>query len=227
MQNAIRDWSDALWNAFANTTAILLGTIPKVIGFLVIIIIGWIIASVIAKIINTILNTIRFNDLSERSGFSSFVNNVGLKTDASGFISLVVKWFIRLIVLIAAFDALGLPQVSDVLRQFVLWIPNLIVALIIIVIGGLAANALSGLVLGAAKNAQLGNPELLATITRVAVWGFTIVIAVNQIGVAQTIVNTLFTAVVGALALAVGLAFGLGGRETAAEIVKRWYEGRK
>lgn len=227
MQNAIRDWSDALWNAFANAIAILLGAIPKVIAFLVIIIIGWMIASIIAKIINTILNTIRFNDLSERSGFSSFVNNVGLKTDASGFISLVVKWFIRLIVLIAAFDALGLPQVSDVLRQFVLWIPNLIVALIIIVIGGLAASALSGLVLGAAKNAQLGNPELLATIARVAVWGFTIVIAVNQIGVAQTIVNTLFTAVVGALALAVGLAFGLGGRETAAEIVKRWYEGRK
>lgn len=227
MQNAIRDWSDALWNAFANAIAILLGAIPKVIAFLVIIIIGWMIASIIAKIINTILNTIRFNDLSERSGFSSFVNNVGLKTDASGFISLVVKWFIRLIVLIAAFDALGLPQVSDVLRQFVLWIPNLIVALIIIVIGGLAATALSGLVLGAAKNAQLGNPELLATIARVAVWGFTIVIAVNQIGVAQTIVNTLFTAVVGALALAVGLAFGLGGRETAAEIVKRWYEGRK
>jgi len=227
MQNAIRDWSDALWNAFANAIAILLGAIPKIVAFLVIIIIGWIIASIIAKIINTILNTIRFNDLSERSGFSGFVNNVGLKTDASGFISLVVKWFIRLIVLIAAFDALGLPQVSDVLRQFVLWIPNLIVALIIIVIGGLAANALSGLVLGAAKNAQLGNPELLAAVARVAVWGFTIVIAVNQIGVAQTIVNTLFTAVVGALALAVGLAFGLGGRETAAEIVKRWYEDKK
>lgn len=227
MQNAIRDWSDALWNAFANAIAILLGAIPKIVAFLVIIIIGWIIASIIAKIINTILNTIRFNDLSERSGFSGFVNNVGLKTDASGFISLVVKWFIRLIVLIAAFDALGLPQVSDVLRQFVLWIPNLIVALIIIVIGGLAANALSGLVLGAVKNAQLGNPELLAAVARVAVWGFTIVIAVSQIGVAQTIVNTLFTAVVGALALAVGLAFGLGGRETAAEIVKRWYEGKK
>jgi hypothetical protein len=227
MQNAIRDWSDALWNAFANAIAILLGAIPKIVAFLVIIIIGWIIASIIAKIINTILNTIRFNDLSERSGFSGFVNNVGLKTDASGFISLVVKWFIRLIVLIAAFDALGLPQVSDVLRQFVLWIPNLIVALIIIVIGGLAANALSDLVLGAAKNAQLGNPELLATVARVAVWGFTIVIAVNQIGVAQTIVDILFTAVVGALALAVGLAFGLGGRETAAEIVKRWYEGKK
>jgi hypothetical protein len=227
MQNAIRDWSDALWNAFANAIAILLGAIPKIVAFLVIIIIGWIIASIIAKIINTILNTIRFNDLSERSGFSGFVNNVGLKTDASGFISLVVKWFIRLIVLIAAFDALGLPQVSDVLRQFVLWIPNLIVALIIIVIGGLAANALSGLVLGAAKNAQLGNPELLATVARVAVWGFTIVIAVNQIGIAQNIVDTLFTAVVGALALAVGLAFGLGGRETAAEIVKRWYEGKE
>ncbi len=117
----------------------------------------------------------------------------------------------------------GLPQVSDVLRQFVLWIPNLIVALIILVIGGLAANALASLVLGAAKGANLTNPELLATISRIGVWGFAIVIAVDQIGVAQNIVNTLFTAVVGALALAIGLAFGLGGRETAGEILKKWF----
>jgi hypothetical protein len=69
-----------------------------------------------------------------------------------------------------------------------------------------------------------GNPELLATVARVAVWAFAIVIAVNQIGVAETLVNTLFMAIVGALAHALGLAFGLGGRETEAEIVRNWYE---
>lgn len=95
--------------------------------------------------------------------------------------------------------------------------------LIILVIGGLAANALASLVLGAAKGVNLTNPELLATISRIGVWGFAIVIAVDQIGVAQNIVNTLFTAVVGALALAIGLALGLGGRETAGEILKKWF----
>jgi len=90
----------------------------------------------------------------------------------------------------------------------------------------LAANALAGLVRGATAESGLGNPDLLATIARVAVWALAIVIAVNQIGIATTIVNTLFMATVGAVAVAFALAFGLGGRETAGEIVRGWYEAR-
>ena len=93
----------------------------------------------------------------------------------------------------------------------------------ILVIAGLAANALGNVVRGATAEAGLGNPDLLAGLARVAVWGFGIIIAVNQIGVAATLVNTLFMGLVGALALALGLAFGLGGRDTAAEIVRTWY----
>ncbi|MBA3763078.1 MAG: hypothetical protein H0X04_07000 [Chthoniobacterales bacterium] len=110
------------------------------------------------------------------------------------------------------------------MRQFLLWLPNLVVGLVVLVIGGLAAGALASLVRGAASRAGLGNPDLLATIARVAVWAFAIVVAVNQIGVAATLVNTLLTATVGALALALGLAFGLGGRETAGEILRNWYQ---
>jgi hypothetical protein len=98
------------------------------------------------------------------------------------------------------------------------------VALVVLVIAGLAANALAGLVRGATAESGLGNPDLLANIAKVAVWAFAIVIAVNQIGVATTIVNTLFMATVGAVAVAFALAFGLGGRETAAQIVRDWYE---
>jgi hypothetical protein len=149
---------------------------------------------------------------------------MGVRTDASGLLANIVKWFVRLIVLVVAFDALGLPAVSQVLQQFLLWIPNLVVAVIVLVIAGLAANALGNLVRGSTASAGLGNPDLLATIARVMVWGFGIVVAVNQIGVAQELVNTLFMAFVGALALAAGLAFGLGGRETAAQIVQNWYQ---
>jgi hypothetical protein len=130
---------------------------------------------------------------------------------------------VRLIALVVAFDALGLPAVSDVLRQLLLWLPNVIVALVVLVIGGLAARALSNVVRGAANEAGLSNADFLAKIASVVVWTFAVVVSVNQIGIATELVNTLFMAVVGALALALGLAFGLGGRETAAEIVRHWY----
>ncbi len=147
-----------------------------------------------------------------------------MHTDAAGFLATLVKWFVRLIVLVTAFDALGLPAVSQVLQQILLWMPNLIVALVVLVIAGLAATALSNLVRGATAESGLGNPGLLATIARVAVWAFAIVIAVNQIGIATTIVNTLFMATVGAVAVAFALAFGLGGRDTAGQIVQSWYQ---
>ena len=101
---------------------------------------------------------------------------------------------------------------------------NLAVALVVLVIGGLAVNAVSRLVRGATAEADLDNPDFLAKLAAGAVWVFTVVVAVNQIGVATALVNTLFMAVVGGLALALGLSFGLGGRDTAAEIIRHWRE---
>ena len=220
----VTDWGQAIITSVAAALALLLAAIPKVIGFAIILIVGWIIASALSAAVAAILRTVKFNDLAQRSGLSSFVQRMGVHTDAAGFLAMLVKWFVRLIVLVTAFDALGLPAVSQVLQQILLWLPNLVVALVVLVIAGLAANALASVVRGATAESGLGNPELLATIARVAVWAFAIVIAVNQIGVATTIVNTLFMATVGAVALAVALAFGLGGRDTAGEIVRTWYE---
>ncbi len=224
----INQWGAAVIASLTTALSLFLGAIPRIIGFLVILVIGWFISGVLASAVAALLRAVKFNELAQRSGFSGFVQNMGLRTDASGLLASIVKWFVRLIVLVVAFDALGLPAVSAVLQQFLLWIPNLVVAVVVLVIAGLAANALGNLVRGATAQAGLGNPDLLATIARVAVWGFGIVIAVNQIGVAQTLVNTLFMGFVGALALAAGLAFGLGGRETAAQIVQGWYrQGRE
>lgn len=198
--------------------------IPKVIGFLVILVVGWVIASAIAAAVAAILRSVRFNDLAQRSGLSGFVQNMGMRTDASGALATVAKWFVRLIFLTVAFDVLGLPAVSAVLQQFIAWLPNLAVALVALVIGGLLAKAAANLVRGSTMQAGFTNPDLLATIAGVAVWAFAIVVAVNQIGIAQTLINTLFMGFVGAIALAAGLAFGLGGRDTAARIVQGWYE---
>jgi hypothetical protein len=224
----INQWSAAIMASLTTALSLFLGAIPRIIGFLVILVIGWFISGLLASAVAVLLRAARFNELAQRSGFSGFVNNMGVRTDASGLLANIAKWFVRLIVLVVAFDALGLPAVSQVLQQFLLWIPNLVVAVVVLVIAGLAANALGNLVRGSTAQAGLGNPDLLATIARVAVWGFGIVVAVNQIGIAQTLVNTLFMGFIGALALAAGLAFGLGGRETAAQIVQDWYrQGRE
>ena len=223
MQTQITEWSVALMTSLAAAMALFFSAIPKILGFLVIVIVGWLVAAAVEKGVAALLRSIKFNHLAERSGLAGFVSKMGAGTDSAGMIALIVKWFIRLIALVVAFDALGLPAVSDVLRQFLLWLPNVVVALVVLVVGGLAAKALSNLVRGAASEAGLGNANLLAKVASTVVWAFAIVVAVNQIGIATALVNTLFMAVVGAVALALGLAFGLGGRETAAEIVRNWY----
>ena len=220
----LQNWSEVTLASSAAALSILFAAIPKILGFVIILVLGWIIAALVATVVAAVLRSVRFEELSAQSGFSGFIQNMGMKTDASGFIALVVQWFIRLIALVVAFDALGLPAVSDVLRQLLLWLPNLAVGLVVLVIGGLVAKAFGSLVRGATSQAGFDNPALLAQIAQVAVWAFTIIIAVNQIGIAATLVNTLFMAIVGCAALALGLAFGLGGRDTAAQIVRGWYE---
>jgi mechanosensitive ion channel-like protein len=222
--SAIHSWGDAVQNSVSTALGILLAGIPKIIGFLVILIIGWIIASIIAKAVQMLLHAVKFNEVADRAGITGFVRDMGVTTDASGVIATIAKWFIRLIVLVAAFDALGLPTVSAVLNRLLFWLPNLVVALVVLVIGGLIATALSKIVRGATTEAGLGNPNLLAMLTSWAVWAFAFMIALDQIGIATTLVNTLFMGVVLALALAFGLAFGLGGRNTASQIVENWYQ---
>jgi hypothetical protein len=219
----ISGWGAALTASLTTALSLLLGAIPRVIGFLVILIVGWLISGALATAVGGLLRAVKFNVLAQRSGFQAFILNMGLRTDPSGLLAKIVKWFVRLIVLVVAFDALGLPAVSEVLQQFLFWIPNLIVAVVVLVIAGLAANVLSTLVRGSTVQAGFENADLLANIARIAVWAFGIVVAVNQIGVAQELVNTLFMGFVGALALAAGLALGRGGGESAAQIVQNWY----
>ncbi|HEX5807436.1 MAG TPA: hypothetical protein VFY25_02135 [Anaerolineales bacterium] len=219
----IGQWAPALITSATEALSLFFGAIPRVIGFLVILVIGWIISGALAAGVTALLRAVHFNLLAQRSGFHGFILNMGLRTDSASVLANVVKWFVRMIVLVVGFDALGLPAVSAILQQFLLWIPNLVVAIVILIIAGLAANTLGDLVRGATAQAGFDNPDLLETITRVAIQAFGVVVAVNQIGVAQELVNTLFVGFVSALALAAGFAFGLGGREAAARLVQNWY----
>ena len=222
MNTAINDFGDAVMASLSGALALIFTAVPKLLAFLVIVIVGWLIATLIARAIAAMLRSVSFNSLAQSSGFSAFVHDMGITTDASGLIANVAKWFIRLIALVVGFDALGLPAVSQVLQELLLWLPNLVVALVVLVVGGLLADALSKLVRGSTSRANFSNPDIIAAVARVSVWAFAIIVAVNQLGIATTLVNTLFMAAVGAIALAGGLAFGLGGRETAEALLTKW-----
>src|SRR5437867_1596609 len=187
----VRDTGDAFRASLAGALNTLLSAIPRIIGFAVVLVVGWIISSLLARGVEALLHAMKFNDLARRSGFADFVQKMGVRDDSSGVIASIAKWCVRLITLVVAFDTLGLPAVSSVLNQLLLWLPNLIVALVVLVIGGLAANALSRLVRGATAEAGFSNPGTMETVTRVAVWGFAIVVAITQLGIATTLINTI------------------------------------
>jgi hypothetical protein len=220
----MNDWGEAIRTSVTTALALFFTGIPHIIAFLLILLVGWFVSGLVARAVAGLLRMVRFDDLAQRAGITNFVQQMGSQHAPSRVLADIVLWFMRLITLIVAFDALGLPAVSQVLQQFLLWIPNLVVALVILVLAGLAAGAVARLIRGATAQAGFSNPDILANVAKVAVWCFGIIIAVNQIGIAQTLVNTLFFGVVGTFALALGLAFGLGGRETAAEIVRDWHQ---
>lgn len=219
----VTDWGEAMLTSLAGALALLFAAIPKIIGFALILFVGWLLASLAYRAIRTLLRAAHFDSFSNRIGLSDLIVRMGVRKDASGFAAELFKWFIRLVAIVVAFDALGLPAISEVVQRLLLWLPNLVVALAVLVIGGIAAGAAANVVRGATGKAGFANPDLVAKVACVAVWAFAILVAINQIGIADTLVNTLFTAFVGAAALAFGLAFGLGGRDTAAEIWRNAY----
>jgi len=201
---------------------LLLG-VRNVISFLVILLVGWIIAGVVSTIVLFLLRRARFNDFLQRSGAAELIRRTGVTADPAAVVAEAIKWLVRLVFLVAASDTVGLSDVSLMIRQLLYWIPKLVAAIVVLMIGGLLANVFSRLVRGATSDAGIGSPEFLATLARVAVWGAAIIVAANQIGVGQMLVNVLFIGLVFALSLAFGLAFGLGGRDTAAQILSVLY----
>ena len=215
-------FGDAVVASLTGAFALLFTIIPRLLGFFVILAVGWLLATALARGTGALLHALRFDEISRRTGLAEFIEQMNSDATASGLVAGAVKWVVRVAVVLVALSALGLPAVGDVLRQFVLWIPNLVVALAVLVLGGLAARAVGNVVRGATAEAGFDNPDTLARVARVVVWAFAIVVAVNQIGIASALVNTLFMGVVGALALATGLAFGLGGRDLAARTLESW-----
>jgi hypothetical protein len=221
----VSSWFDAVMLSITAALVTFLSFIPAIIGAIIILVVGWIIAGFLGKIVTKVLERIGFERAAARTGVSGFMSRAGVEdARASRVIGELVKWFVRLLFLEAAAEAVHLTSVTQILNQIVLFIPNLIVALIVLMIGALIARFVGDLVRGSASEMGFGRPNLFASIARAAIIGFAVIVAVNQVGIAATLINTLFGGLVLALALSVGLAFGLGGRDTAAQMWQRWYE---
>jgi hypothetical protein len=212
---AIQDWGTAIWTSLTTALTLALTFIPKLLGFLVILLIGWIVASLLEKAITFLLRRVGFDRISERIGLTRLEQRMNVHLDPAGVLGRVVYWFVFLVFLVPAVDALGLTSISALLGQIITYIPNVFVAILILFLGTLAANFVADIVRGATASANVGNANVFAAIARYAILGFVMLIALEQLQIAPALLNILFTAIVGALALAFGLAFGLGGRESA------------
>jgi hypothetical protein len=220
---AISNWGDAIFLALSNALNTFLAAIPQVIGALVIVIIGWLIAGALSRLTTEVLRRAGADRLfAEHGGDVYGARSAQFKPSVVA--GELVKWLVRIVFLVAAANVLGLTQVSELLNQVLLWIPNLIVAAIILLLAPLLARFVRGAIEVGAGQMGFTNAPLLGRIAEIAIVAFAVVIAINQIGIAATLVNTLFIGVVGALALAFGLAFGLGGRDVAAQLTQSWYE---
>jgi len=212
------------WNAFATKITAFL---PELIGAIIIFVAGWIIARLVKLAVERLLKLVRFDKATEKTGVQEFLKKGGIVRVPSEIIGSLVYWFLMILVIIAALDALGLPIVSDLLNSIFLYIPNVVAAIIVLILGFLLGNLLSAVVRTAASNAGLKNAKGLGDLALYAIVFFSGAIALIQLGIGEEIVTAAFGIAFGAAALALALAFGLGGREVAAEYLKRWLEERK
>ncbi len=220
--NTVTDWTAGFLTGLTAGLARFFGAIPNIIGALILLIIGWVIAGIVGTLVTNLCRAIRVDQVGDRIGINDFLQRSGTKLRASNILGEIVKWVVRLIFVEMAAEQLGMPQVSQIINQVLGFIPNIVVALVILGVGAFLAQIVGGLARGAASEAQLRQSDLLGRLAFGAVLAFAIVAAINELNVAPIVVNTLYIGLVAAISLALGLAFGLGGRDTAARLTERW-----
>jgi Conserved TM helix len=223
---AVTTWGDAIFVALTNALNDLMLFLPRLLGALVILLVGWLIAKAVEALVSRGLRAVRFNQVADRAEIDQFLVRAGVNLDPASVVGKLAYWFLLLIFIGAAFNTFGLTQVNTIINQIIAYIPNVVVALVVLLVGALLATFVGNLVRGASGSARVGDPNLLASLARGAVIAFAFLIALNQLQIGEAIVNTLFMATVGMIALAGALAFGLGGRDVAARILEDWYSRR-
>ncbi len=219
----VNQWGLSLSDAFNQGVGVeIIRFFPKLLFAIVIFIAGWVVGTVLGEVVNKIVKSLKVDSLLESAGAREIVTRAGFNLNTGAFFGGLVRWFIILGFFVAALDVFNLTAVNDILSTVIMdFIPSIAVASLILIIGAFLADFVQKTMSGAAKAVQSKSSGLIGGIARWAIWTITILAALQQLGIAGGMIQTLFTGLVAMLALAGGLAFGLGGRDAATNYIEK------
>ncbi len=215
-------WADVLSQSFQNLSYGLISFVPNLVIAIVIFIVGWLVGVGVGRVVEQIINALRIDQALKATGLEKVLSRAGFGLSSGKFLGFLVKWFFIIVFLVASLDVLHLTTVNLFISDVVLgYLPQVIVAVLILLVAAVIADAVRRVVEGSAKAASLHAAGFLGKVAQYAIWTFAILAALAQLNVATGFVQTLFTGVVIAVSLAVGLAFGLGGQKAAERYIDR------
>lgn len=218
----LETWSNVLRDSFTDLWSGAAAFIPNLVIALIIFVVGWAVGSLLGQVVAQIVRSLKIDSLLRSAKVDDVLKRAGFNLDAGKFLGALVEWFVIIVFLVASLDVLGLKQVNDFLRQVVLlYLPQVIVAVLILLVAVVIASAMQRVVVGAAMAAGVHSANFLGSVTKWAIWIFAVLMALFQLGIAAPFVQTLFTGVIVALSLAFGLSFGLGGQQAAASFIDK------
>lgn len=218
----VNTWGQVIISSFQNIWFGVISFLPNLLAAIIIFLVGWLVGSVLGRWIAQIIRSLKVDNALREVGTDDALSKAGLRLNVGAFIGGLVKWFIIIVFLVAAAEVLGLQQITDFLRTIVLaYLPNVIVAALVLVIAAMIAEALQKITTASAMAAGVSSARFLGGLVKWAIWIFAILVAFSQLGIAPEIINILVIGVVSMLALAGGLAFGLGGRDAAGRYIEK------
>ncbi|MEK7227610.1 MAG: hypothetical protein AAB641_01830 [Patescibacteria group bacterium] len=218
----LNTWGEILTLSFQNLWVGVVNFVPNLVIALVILILGWLVGALLGRAIAQVLRSLKLDEALRRAGLETVVRRGGMNLDSGAFIGGLVKWFVIVIFLVAAFDILGLSQVNLFLQEVVLaYLPRVIVGALVLLVAGVIGDVIERVVVTAAKTAGVSSAHFAGALAKWAVWVFGILVALSQLGIATAFSQTLFTGIVVAISLALGLSFGLGGQAQAERFLER------
>jgi len=216
----VLDWADVTAQALQNLWQGFLSFIPVLFGAIIVFVVGWFFAILIGKLITEILKKLKFNQIFEKGSWKTALEKAEIKVDASGFVGAIAKWVLVIVVLQIAIGILGWTDFAVLLGKVIDYLPNVIVAALIFVVAVIVADILQKVVTAAAEGARFTYTRFAGTIVKWAIWIFAILAILRQLVIAPKLVETLFSAIVYGVVAVFVIAFGLGGKDVAAEILR-------
>lgn len=215
----IQNWGDVFTQSLQSVWYGVAGFVPSLVVAIIIFAIGWVLAALVEKVVESVAKALKIDSALKSAGLEDVVKRAGYTLSSGTFLGVICKWFVIVVFLMASFDVLGLTQVNLFLHSVVGYLPQVIVAVLILMVSAVIANAMQKVVVASAKAGHLHVAELAGRVTKWAIWIFAISTTLYTLGVAAGIIQTLLTAVFAGGALAFGLAFGLGGKDEAQRII--------